>query len=86
MQVAGEILPWMTVRAGVGALPLSVSYTYRNAELGLMYQESPTVTSGNAVLNELTDRASEIDDLNRFLDHYFRFYPVLKFNLVYRLF
>lgn len=57
-----------------------------NTELGLMFQGAPTVTTDNAVLNRLADGASEIDELNRFLDRYFRVYPVLKFNLTYRLF
>lgn len=56
-------------------------------ELGGIFQGSPKIKTDNPIINdELLQNQSELDDVNKFLKDYFKVYPVLSFELTYRIF
>lgn len=54
-------------------------------ELGAMFQGAPKVGTHNVMLDELDWQEPE-DDLNKFLNDYFKVYPYMSFQLTYKIF
>jgi len=87
----GSVTAWIQTRnvkpyLGIGfgrTIPRS-RFGYK-FELGGLFQGSPKITTDNAIANGGLDHP-DVNKLNKYLDDYFQVYPVLKFNLTYRIF
>lgn len=88
----GDVSAWVQTKSVKPYLGLGFGRTIPRTrigfkfELGGIFQGTPTIQTDNATVNSGLEDSQDMDDLNRFLKNYFKVYPVLKFNLTYRIF
>jgi hypothetical protein len=88
----GDVSAWIQTKSVKPYLGLGFGRTIPRTrigfkfELGGVFQGTPTIKTDNATVNSGIEDSKDMNDLNRYLQDYFKVYPVLKFNLTYRIF